>query len=100
VQGISDDEAAAYDAPFPGRRYRAGVRRFPALVPPVMKALAETIRGCPAPLELPEAGHFVQEHGREPAATHLECTAQVHANRKHSRQETNTYSHSSGRESA
>jgi len=103
VPGISDAEAAAYDAPFPDRRYRAGVRRFPALVPvtpdmegvdaslksaqffreqwigrtfmaigmqdpvlgpPVMQALAKTIRGCPAPLELPEAGHFVQEHGQ------------------------------------
>lgn len=26
-------EAAAYDAPFPDRRYKAGVRRFPQLVP-------------------------------------------------------------------
>jgi len=103
VPGISDAEAAAYDAPFPDRRYRAGVRRFPALVPvtpdmegvdvslksaeffreqwngrtfmaigmqdpvlgpPVMQKLSKTIRGCPAPLELPEAGHFVQEHGQ------------------------------------
>ena len=102
VQGLSDAEAAAYEAPFPGSRYRAGVRRFPALVPvepgmegvdvslrakeffqnqwsgqsfmavgmqdpvlgpPVMQVLAKMIRGCPAPLELPEAGHFVQEHG-------------------------------------
>ncbi len=102
VQGLSDAEAAAYDAPFPDERYRAGVRRFPALVPvepgmegvdvslrakeffqtqwsgqsfmavgmqdpvlgpPVMQVLAKIIRGCPAPLELPEAGHFVQEHG-------------------------------------
>jgi pimeloyl-ACP methyl ester carboxylesterase len=103
VQGISEAEAAAYDAPYPDRRYRAGVRTFPSLVPvapdmegvdvslratrffrerwngqtfmaigmqdpvlgpPVMHELAKTIRGCPAPLELPEAGHFVQEHGR------------------------------------
>jgi len=103
VQGISDAEAAAYDAPFPDRRYRAGVRRFPALVPvtpdmegvdvslksaeffreqwngrtfmaigmqdpvlgpPVMQKLSKAIRGCPASLELPEAGHFVQEHGQ------------------------------------
>jgi haloalkane dehalogenase len=102
VQGLSDAEAAAYEAPFPDSRYRAGVRRFPALVPvepgmegvevslrakeffqnqwsgqsfmaigmqdpvlgpPVMQVLAKMIRGCPAPLELPEAGHFVQEHG-------------------------------------
>src|SRR5512139_1776758 len=103
VPGLSEDEAAAYDAPFPDVRHRAGVRRFPALVPvapdmegadvslraaeffrdrwsgatfmaigmqdpvlgpPVMHALAKTIRGCPPPLELPEAGHFVQEHGQ------------------------------------
>jgi pimeloyl-ACP methyl ester carboxylesterase len=103
VQGLTDAEAAAYDAPYPDRRYRAGARRFPALVPvtpdmegvdvslraaqffrerwngptfmaigmqdpvlgpPVMHALAKAIRGCPAPLELAEAGHFVQEHGQ------------------------------------
>jgi pimeloyl-ACP methyl ester carboxylesterase len=102
VAGLTDAEAAAYDAPFPDRRYRAGVRRFPALVPvtpgmdgvaesqraaeflrerwsgrsfmaigmqdpvlgaPVMHALARVIRGCPPPMELPEAGHFVQEQG-------------------------------------
>ena len=96
------DEAAAYGAPFPERAYRAGVRRFPALVPvepgmdgvdvsvraaaflraqwqgqtfmaigmqdPVlgpttMHALARMIRNCPPPLELPHAGHFVQEWG-------------------------------------
>jgi pimeloyl-ACP methyl ester carboxylesterase len=110
VPGITDAEAAAYDAPFPDQRYRAGVRRFPALVPvtpdmegvevsrsaaeffrerwsgrsfmaigmqdpvlgpPVMKALAQTIHGCPPPLELPHAGHFVQEHGREVAEAAL-----------------------------
>jgi haloalkane dehalogenase len=103
VQGMSDAEAAAYAAPYPDARYRAGARRFPALVPvtpdmegadlslraarffsedwqgrtfmaigmqdpvlgaPVMHALAKAIHNCPAPLELPEAGHFVQEHGR------------------------------------
>ena len=92
------------------RRYRAGVRRFPALVPvapemdgvgcrarraqffreqwsgqafmaigmqdpvlgpPVMQALAQAIRGCPPPLELPEAGHFVQEHGQRVAEAAL-----------------------------
>jgi haloalkane dehalogenase len=30
---LSDSEAAAYDAPFPDARYKAGVRRFPNLVP-------------------------------------------------------------------
>jgi pimeloyl-ACP methyl ester carboxylesterase len=36
----------------------------PVLGPPGMQKLSKTIRGCPAPLELPEAGHFVQEHGQ------------------------------------
>ena len=110
VPGLTDAEAAAYEAPFPDRRYRAGVRRFPALVPvapdmdgvdvsrraaeflrerwagqsfmaigmqdpvlgpPVMQVLAKTIRGCPPPLELPHAGHFVQEHGQEVAEAAL-----------------------------
>jgi pimeloyl-ACP methyl ester carboxylesterase len=110
VAGLTDAEAAAYDAPFPDARYRAGVRRFPALVPvdpemdgveasqraarffrdrwagqsfmaigmqdpvlgaPVMHALAAVIRGCPPPLELPEAGHFVQEHGEQVARAAL-----------------------------
>ena len=99
-------DAAAYDAPFPDARYKAGVRRFPQLVPvepgmagiahcvrareffakewrgasfmaiglrdpvlgkPVMEELRATIRGCPPALEVPEAGHFVQEWG-EPIA--------------------------------
>ena len=110
VPGLTEAEAAAYDAPFPDARHRAGVRRFPALVPvepamegvaesrraaaflgeqwtgrsfmaigmqdpvlgpPVMQVLAATIRGCPPPLELPGAGHFVQEHGREVAEAAL-----------------------------
>ena len=98
--GISDDEAQAYEAPFPDQRYKAGVRRFPALIPRSMDApgietgknaarfwsndwngksfmaigmkdrmlgprimgyMRTVIRDCPAPLELADAGHFVQE---------------------------------------
>ena len=33
VPSLSDDEAAAYAAPYPDARYKAGVRRFPNLVP-------------------------------------------------------------------
>jgi haloalkane dehalogenase len=40
----------------------------PVLGPPVMYALQKQIKNCPAPLELSEAGHFVQEWG-EPVAT-------------------------------
>lgn len=36
--GLSDAEAAAYDAPFPDRRYKAGVRAFPNLVPDTEQA--------------------------------------------------------------
>jgi pimeloyl-ACP methyl ester carboxylesterase len=35
----------------------------PVLGEPVMRALHRTINGCPEPLVLPEAGHFVQEWG-------------------------------------
>lgn len=114
VPGITDAEAAAYEAPFPDPRYMAGVRRFPALVPvtpdmegaaeskraaawwasawsgptfmavgvqdPVlgpraMKALRRVIRGCPEPLMLEEAGHFVQEAGDVVARAALEAFA-------------------------
>lgn len=33
IPGITDAEVAAYDAPFPGPEFKAGVRRFPAIVP-------------------------------------------------------------------
>ena len=39
----------------------------PVLGLPVMKALREGIRGCPEPIVIASAGHFVQEHG-EPMA--------------------------------
>jgi haloalkane dehalogenase len=97
---LSPEEAAAYEAPFPDIQHKAGVRRFPQLVPdrpdaggaalsrrardwwqnawsgktamvvgmtdpvlgpPVMRALARIIRDCPPPIEVAEAGHFVQE---------------------------------------
>jgi haloalkane dehalogenase len=99
---LSADEQRAYDAPFPDASYKAGVRRFPQLVPTdpsmdgvtlsraaqrwwasefegrsfmaigmsdpvlgptVMRRVRATIKGCPEPLELPDAGHFVQEWG-------------------------------------
>jgi haloalkane dehalogenase len=111
---LSDREAAAYDAPYPDIRYKAGVRRFPNLVPdrpdapgaalsqrarawwkdewrgqsfmavgaadpvlgkPVMLALRASIRACPEPLILPEAGHFVQEWGEQVARAALAAFA-------------------------
>ena len=107
---LSAAEAAAYDAPFPDIRHKAGVRRFPQLVPdrpdapgaelsrrardwwsndwrgascmalgmqdpvlgpPVMRAMQPLIRGCPAPIEVAAAGHFVPEWGASIAAQAL-----------------------------
>lgn len=107
---LSDAEAAAYDAPFPDVTYKAGLRRFPELVPDkpdapgaalsrqartwwendwngrslmavgmkdpvlglaVMHTLHRSIRNCPPPIEVPEAGHFVQEWGEPVAQTAL-----------------------------
>lgn len=39
--------------------------RDPVLGEPVMQELARNIQGCPPPWTLPEAGHFVQEHGEK-----------------------------------
>jgi tRNA(adenine34) deaminase len=36
----------------------------PVLGEPVMRALQKNIRNCPEPMLLPQAGHFVQEHGQ------------------------------------
>ncbi len=104
---LSAAECDAYAAPFPDMRSKAGVRRFPEMVPdkpdmdgaalsrqardfwqsawsgqtfmaigmqdhvlgaPAMRALRKQIRGCPEPMEIAEAGHFVQEWGAEVAA--------------------------------
>jgi tRNA(adenine34) deaminase len=46
-----------------GRSLMAIGQQDPVLGEPVMRALRATIRHCPEPLLLPQAGHFVQEHG-------------------------------------
>ena len=50
-----------------GQSFMAIGLRDPVLGKPVMEELRATIRGCPPALEIPEAGHFVQEWG-EPIA--------------------------------
>ncbi len=50
-----------------GESFMAVGLRDPVLGKPVMDELQRTIRGCPPPFEVPEAGHFVQEWG-EPVA--------------------------------
>jgi tRNA(adenine34) deaminase len=48
-----------------GRTLMAIGAQDPVLGVPVMEALRARIRNCPEPLVLPQAGHFVQEHGEE-----------------------------------
>jgi pimeloyl-ACP methyl ester carboxylesterase len=110
VPHLGEAELAAYDAPFPDQSYKAGVRRFPAIVPTdpsmpgadvsreaarwwageftgrsfmaigmkdpvlgpeVMERVRRSIRGCPEPLRLDDAGHFVQEWGEAVARAAL-----------------------------
>jgi pimeloyl-ACP methyl ester carboxylesterase len=44
----------------------------PVLGPPAMKFLQQTIRNCPDPMEVADAGHFVQEWGEPIAKAALE----------------------------
>lgn len=46
-----------------GQSLMAIGQQDPVLGEPVMRALRASIRNCPEPLLLPQAGHFVQEHG-------------------------------------
>lgn len=109
---LSAEESAAYGAPFPDLLHKAGVRRFPQIVPdrpdaegaeisrkarqwlrkewtgqtfmavgmqdpvlgpPAMAYLRQQIRNCPPPIEINEAGHFVQEWGEEIATKALQA---------------------------
>lgn len=46
-----------------GQTLMAIGQQDPVLGEPVMRALQRDIRGCGEPMLLPQAGHFVQEHG-------------------------------------
>jgi pimeloyl-ACP methyl ester carboxylesterase len=56
-----------------GRTFMAIGMKDPVLGPPVMRAMAKIIRGCPPPLEVAEGGHFVQEWGGPIARAALEA---------------------------
>jgi pimeloyl-ACP methyl ester carboxylesterase len=99
---LTSEEVAAYNAPFIDIKYKAGIRRFPQIVPtsynapgaeisrkardwyqnewngesfmaigmadpvlgpPMMEILRGMIPRCPEPMEIKDAGHFVQEWG-------------------------------------
>ena len=54
-----------------GRSFMAVGAQDPVLGLPVMQQLQHLVRGCPAPMVLEQAGHFVQEHGEPIAAAAL-----------------------------
>jgi tRNA(adenine34) deaminase len=47
-----------------GQSFMAIGQQDPVLGDPVMRQLQSQIKGCPEPMLLPDAGHFVQEQGR------------------------------------
>ena len=58
-----------------GRTLMAVGAQDPVLGLAVMQPLQQLIRGCPPPLVLPQAGHFVQEHGQAIARRALDVFA-------------------------
>jgi haloalkane dehalogenase len=66
-----------FSSDWSGQSFMAVGLRDPVLGKPVMEALRGVIRGCPPPLELPEAGHFVQEWGDQVARAALEAFGDV-----------------------
>jgi tRNA(adenine34) deaminase len=75
-QGPGDDGAAVsrqarefLREQWAGQSLMAVGAQDPVFGPAAMQPLRESIRGCPDPMILPEAGHFVQEHGERIART-------------------------------
>jgi pimeloyl-ACP methyl ester carboxylesterase len=54
-----------------GRTFMAIGMQDPVLGPPVMRSMAKAIRNCPAPLEVAQGGHFLQEWGEDVARAAL-----------------------------
>jgi pimeloyl-ACP methyl ester carboxylesterase len=108
---LTEEDVKAYNAPFPDITYKAGIRRFPMILPdnvdapgantsrqaadflsnkwegetfmaigmqdpvlgpPIMERIRKTIRNCPDPFLVEDAGHFVQEWGELVAKKALE----------------------------
>ena len=65
---LSREAATFWRERWAGDSFMAIGMQDPVLGPPAMQALRQIIRNCPPPLEVPEAGHFVQEWGA-PIAT-------------------------------
>jgi tRNA(adenine34) deaminase len=62
---ISREAREFWRTKWDGKTFMAIGAQDPVLGEPVMRALKEDLRHCPEPMVLPQAGHFVQEHGEE-----------------------------------
>jgi pimeloyl-ACP methyl ester carboxylesterase len=73
ADGVTVSRAAArfWAEAWTGRSMMAVGLQDPVFSPEVMEALRGRIRGCPPPLRMAQAGHFVQEHGETIAAEAL-----------------------------
>jgi pimeloyl-ACP methyl ester carboxylesterase len=60
---LSREAASFWKNSWDGPTFMAVGARDPVLGPPVMRQLREMINGCPEPLIVRDAGHFVQERG-------------------------------------
>jgi tRNA(adenine34) deaminase len=60
---ISREARDFWSTQWTGRSMMAIGAQDPVLGPPVMQALRKHIRGCPEPMVIADAGHFVQERG-------------------------------------
>ena len=60
---VSRQARAFWRTQWVGKSFLAVGAQDPVLGTPVMALLQQTVRGCPAPMVLEQAGHFVQEHG-------------------------------------
>jgi len=68
---VSRQAARWWSEQWNGQSFMAVGMKDPVLGPDVMARLRGTIRGCPAPMEIADGGHFVQEWGEEIARAAL-----------------------------
>lgn len=75
MDGAKLGRAAAkfWSTEWSGPTFMAVGMQDPVLGPPIMKVMRGLIRGCPAPMEIEDGGHFVQERGGAIAKAALEA---------------------------
>ena len=70
---VSRRALAFWSEAWSGESFMAVGMQDPMLGPNVMSWMQTVIRNCPAPMEVAEAGHFVQEHGAPVAERALDA---------------------------